>query len=121
MKSIEDEAEEEFMKSPYKTDSEIFVDAYIAGANRDGWIKIAEGDASALPQDGIEVVGHNIKWVHPDFNINGTRICFVNNGDDWSNARWNNDQDSWITDNEAYDSEDCAPTHWQSLPKIPTT
>lgn len=83
--------------------------------NQDKWISVD----NELPEDGIEVIGYSEKWIHPDFNTGGTRVCFINNGE-WNSAKWNNDQDSWHThaewccrDNGGKHFE---PTHWQEKP-----
>ena len=80
-----------------------------------------------LPTEGQEVIGYNEKWIHPDFNPEGTRVCFMTidnfNGlkdYNWTSAKWDNDQDSWHThakwccdDNGGTDFE---PTHWTPKP-----
>lgn len=53
-------------------------------------------DASNPPEDGVEVIGQSDKWKHPDFNPDGTRVCFISEGE-WVSAKWDNDQDSWHT------------------------
>ena len=77
---------------------------------------------SKPPEDGIEVIGYSEKWIHPDFNPEGTRVCFINEGD-WHSAKWNNDQDSWHTHAEWCCKEsggtDFAPTHWTRKPQPP--
>lgn len=87
-------------------------------ANQSKWISVEK----ELPEDGEEVIGYSEKWIHPDFNPEGTRVCFINM-DEWISAKWNNDQDSWHThadwccgDNGG---QDFNPTHWQHKPKRP--
>lgn len=67
----------------------------------------------------MEVIGFNEKWIHPDFNPNGTRICIYSDMG-WSCARWNDSQDSWITDWEDDErTKDVAPTHWTPMVERP--
>lgn len=72
-----------------------------------------------LPEDGVEVIGYSKDWVHPDFNTNGTRVCFVCEGE-WRSAKWNNDQDSWHTHAEWCCKENGGinfdPTQWMPFP-----
>ncbi len=77
------------------------------------WIKTED----QLPKEGIEVIGYSKKWIHPDFNKNGTRICFINEGD-WHSAKWDNNQDSWHTHAKwcCEFGSDFAPTHWMAIP-----
>ena len=87
-------------------------------ANIQKWISVED----ELPDDGIEVIGFSEKWIHPDFNPEGTRVCFMSNGE-WISAKWNNDQDSWHTHAEwccgDNGGKDFNPTHWQHKPKKP--
>jgi len=83
------------------------------------WISVNK----KLPAIGVEVIGYSRKWIHSDFNSNGIRICFLGIDDEWSSAKWDNDQDSWHTHAkwrcENPEKDDFTPTHWQNLPKPP--
>jgi len=71
------------------------------------WNKYTEGK----PSLGTEVIAQNDKW-KSEYNPKGIRIGFQNlsDGDDgeFLSARYNNSQDSWITDTEQL------PTYWKS-------
>lgn len=67
------------------------------------------------PEDGMEVIGYHPLWIHPDYNPEGLRVCFHNDGK-WISAVWDNEQDCY---NTKYPS--IVPTHWTSLPKKPVT
>lgn len=70
---------------------------------------------SNQPPHGVEVLGYNSYWEHPDFNPEGVRICFQNDGI-WVSAVWNNEMDCYDT---KYPS--IVPTHWTHLLTKPTT
>jgi hypothetical protein len=84
-----------------------------------GWIKTSE----RLPDDGIEVIGFHEDWVDEDFNPNGTRVCFQNDGERWQSARWYDSQDTYINGEERVfgDKTDgsLAPSHWMPMPSSP--
>lgn len=66
-------------------------------------------------EHGIEVLGYSPHWEDPDYNPEGIRICFQNDGI-WCSTCWNNYQDYYHT---YYPS--IIPTHWKPLPTKPTT
>lgn len=69
-----------------------------------GFIAVADKH----PPVGMPLMFYHPDWVCADFNPNGIREGFWNcNGtpEDWTSARWNNDQDCYMTDHQK-------PTHW---------
>ena len=40
------------------------------------WHKFSE----ELPPEGVEVIAYNMKWVDNDYNKNGVRVGFLNDG-----------------------------------------
>lgn len=72
------------------------------------WIKCGDD----LPPECTVVLGYSPKWIDEDFEPEGIRECFYNDGD-WCSAKWDNDQDCWFAD---YDTK---PTHWMQRPKNP--
>ncbi|MBX4188410.1 MAG: hypothetical protein KW793_04755 [Candidatus Doudnabacteria bacterium] len=75
-----------------------------------------------LPEAGVEVIGQSDKWIHPDYNPDGTRVCFVDDQDEWVSAKWDNEQDSWHTHAkwccEDHGGTDFNPTQWQPKPQF---
>lgn len=57
------------------------------------WIRVSERPL----EEGVEVIGYNKFWIHPDFNPNGHRIGFLNGDGHFTSAKWNNDQDCYDT------------------------
>lgn len=47
---------------------------------------------------GVEVIGYHPGWVDEDFNPKGTRIGFFTDEGEFCCARWNDSQDTYITD-----------------------
>lgn len=95
--------------------AEIFMQSHREEYGRQKWVSVED----KLPDDGIEVLGCSPDWIHPDFNTEGIRICFVNEGE-WKSAKWDNDQDSWHT-HAKWCCEDNGgkhfdPTHWTPIP-----
>lgn len=78
--------------------------------------------------DEIEVIGYHPKWVHPDFNPQGIRVCFYNPDHGWYSAFWCNDHDCYHTAStdtvEGLYHEMVAPEKWAHRPNaveiIPT-
>lgn len=70
------------------------------------WVKVEDIDTDT----GKEYLGKNEKWIHPDFNPHGIRICVVDPLGCVS-AEWDNNQD-------CYDSisEEEYPTHVLEIP-----
>lgn len=66
-----------------------------------------------LPPEGIEVIGFKEEWIDEDYNTNGTRICFYNDGM-WDSAIWDNELDTYKTD---FTSD--GPTHYRLMPQNP--
>lgn len=95
--------------------SELF-DKYFK-ESQTGWVSVKK----RLPSNGVEVIGYSKEWIHPDFNPNGTRACFIDGDNNWTSAKWDNDQDyyhthaQWRCDN----GDHFDPTHWQPLPTPP--
>ncbi|WP_333661566.1 DUF551 domain-containing protein [Chishuiella changwenlii] len=83
-----------------------------------GWIKIED----QLPEESIEVLFFNEKWINEDYNPFGTRIGFYNN-EDFITAYYWNYQDTYITishnecdDDDGFSDEiknSIEPTHWK--------
>lgn len=73
---------------------------------------IEEGSILAV---GQEFIGYSNRWIDLDYNINGTRICFLNEDADgpWISTYWNNYQDCYETDDKT------VPTHIMLIPKNP--
>ena len=67
------------------------------------WLKTENGDYVT----GVEVIGYHDDWVDPDFNPKGTRIGFFTDEGEFCNARWNDSQDTYITD-----YSEVLPTHY---------
>ncbi|MFH6945133.1 hypothetical protein [Flavobacterium sp. FlaQc-50] len=65
-------------------------------------------------QDFLKVLGHSEDWIHPDFNPDGTRECFINGDLGWTSARYVDHQDCYIEDTES------SPTHFMIIPSIET-
>ncbi len=52
------------------------------------------------PPIGVEVLAYSPTWIHPDFNIKGIRVGFLNgdkNGD-FISAKWWDTQDTYVND-----------------------
>lgn len=56
------------------------------------WNKVSEKE---MPF-GKEVIAFNEKWIDEDFNLNGTRVGFMQD-DGFVSATWNNEQDCYDT------------------------
>ena len=71
------------------------------------WIPVSEKLPSAQQK---EVIGYSPDWEDPDFNPNGTRVCFIfGDGTQWCSAKWIDYQDCYVED---YDTK---PTHWMPI------
>lgn len=85
----------------------------------DLWVKAHEDAPWAIaslatPPHGVPVMFYHPDWIDPDFCPDGIREGFYNgNGtpEDWTSARWNNDQDVWVCDHQQ-------PAHWRSHPAL---
>ncbi len=102
------------------SDSELYhelTDKIKEFASQDKWVSV-----ETLPEEGVEVIGYSKDWIHPDFNQEGTRVCFID-AFGWHSAKWDNDQDSWHTHSEEFckhsEKNDFNPTHWQLKPLPP--
>lgn len=73
------------------------------------WIEVT---GKTLPKEGLEVIGYSQEWVHPDWNENGTRVCYIDSNRLFVSARWSNDADQWVLD-------DVQPSHYTFMPKNP--
>lgn len=78
------------------------------------WIEIAE-DEKSLPPESTVVLGYNEKWIDEDFNPEGIRESFYNDGN-WHSCIWDNDHDTW--NNDFFD-KNIPPTHWMQRPSPP--
>lgn len=65
-----------------------------------------------LPPECTIVWGYCDYWKDEDYNPEGVRECFYNDGI-WISAKWNNEQDCFDTEDGIF------PTHWMQLPKPP--
>lgn len=92
-------------------------------AARDGllnpWVSVGE----RLPEDGVEVIGYHPDWIDADFNPEGIRVCFQNDGERWHSARWYDSQDCYINGDERVFGDDpdgsLAPAMWAHIPAPP--
>lgn len=95
------------------------------------WNKVSEKE---MPF-GKEVIAFNEKWIDEDFNLNGTRVGFMQD-DGFVSATWNNEQDCYDTCSEEGDDyykgvsgipgayhkqfvKPNMPTHWIEIPTHP--
>lgn len=110
IKPIEDEAQEvaEAINRKHHADWDEFgmQQAYIAGANRDGWINIVEGDASTLPTNQHEVL---LFWGFDELHLG----FYVPHKDIWISSIFDCASDEYI-------NTEVKPDFWQLLPKAPT-
>lgn len=72
------------------------------------WIKTSE----KAPKIGYEVLGKSTKWVHPDFNPRGIRICFHDDLSGWVSSKWDNCGDTYENGKEGQ-----VPEFWRPLPE----
>lgn len=92
-------------------------------------ILFTEVTADTRPPNGHEVIGYHPTWIHPDFNPEGTRICFINDENEWHSAGWVDYQDTYVSlytadgnekePNTIYELENTAPSHYFKIPKSP--
>lgn len=83
----------------------------------------AEIDPKNPPQG--EVILHNPKWVHPDWNEYGIRIGYHYDLSGWMTAAWCNQHDEYHTRTSEHNDdhytlprgEDQTPTHYMEIPK----
>lgn len=76
------------------------------------WILTSE----APIEIGVEVIGFHPEWIHEDFNPNGTRLGFFQDGIDepfFISVKWDNESDSYEND------EELIPTHYMPMPRKP--
>jgi len=59
------------------------------------WRQVVSGN---IPE-GVELIGFDHKWVNADFNPEGLRVCFFNDGE-WISAYWNDYQDTYQNSND---------------------
>ena len=71
------------------------------------WVELHSSKNNQIKK--VTFIGYSKEWVHPDFNPDGLRECFVNGDNGITSARWSNDADQYITDN------DSRPTHYLEL------
>ncbi len=77
------------------------------------WILIDENTDFVF---GVEVIGFHPDWVHEDYNPNGTRLGFFQEGIGepfFVSIAWDNESDSYETD------EGLMPTHYMIIPQSP--
>lgn len=72
--------------------------------------KLTEKDR---PEFGVEVIGFSPLWEDEDFNPKGVRIGFFNDMGTFTQARWNDSQDCYISD---FDGE--LPYAWIHIPDV---
>jgi len=78
------------------------------------WYSLEELKSSGLKIEiGKEFLGYSPEWVDEDYNIDGIRVCFLNEDDNgpWISTYWNNYQDFYATDDST------SPTHIMNIPK----
>lgn len=84
------------------------------------WISVEDelpkGDLEEK-QNEITVIGFSEKWVHPDFNPLGQRMCCLDDFG-WYSSRWNASNDCYM---DVQPDENDNPTHWMPLPNPPKT
>ena len=88
------------------------------------WHKFSE----ELPPEGVEVIAYNMKWVDKDYNKNGVRVGFLNDGEFVSAFYWDY-QDDYIAisadrckDNEKFFErhiDNTEPEYWLEMPLNP--
>lgn len=75
-----------------------------------------------LPPIGKEVIGWSKDWINPDYNPNGTCVCFLDD-EGWTIAWWCNSCDEYHTkhpgNEEAHRLDIGPPTHWTWKPIKP--
>ncbi len=76
------------------------------------WILVEE--TPPTPEHG-EILGFSKEWVHPDFNPNGTRTCFIDDSGNFTSAEWVDYQDFYAT-RFTQDEGMPKPTHWMPIP-----
>lgn len=83
------------------------------------WIPIEE----ELPELGVEVLFKNEKWINEDYNPDGVRIGFRDDGAGYVTAYYCSYHDEYHTRNSEEDNgqfeqakaEDQIPTHWRPI------
>lgn len=75
----------------------------------DRWTLVSDRE----PEHQHPVIGYSPHWVDEDFNPDGQRECFVNGEGGWTSAEWHDNQDTYIT------VDDAEPTHWIKRPASP--
>lgn len=74
----------------------------------------------SLPPEDVDVIAYNKKWIHPDYNPEGTRIGFLEE-DRFYSAQWNGDDYSThCSEDDFYDhnGKDQLPEYWIEIPKL---
>jgi hypothetical protein len=78
------------------------------------WHSVLKDD---MPEEGVDVIGYNEKWVDDDFNPKGIRMCILmDEGDlimdplpgEWLSAKWCPGRDNFV-------GSSTAPTHWRKI------
>ena len=59
------------------------------------WKQVASGNVP----EGVELIGFDHSWINEDFNPDGLRACFLNDGV-WISAFWNDYQDTYQNSND---------------------
>jgi len=87
---------------------DIAKNAYVAGYNEaKRWIPVGE----QTPPEGEDVLFFNLKWIHPDFNIKGVRIGYLNMNI-YHTAKC---YDDIYSHSESDEPNEVKPTHWREI------
>jgi hypothetical protein len=71
------------------------------------WIELHPSRNNQIKK--VNFIGFSQCWIHPDFNPDGIRECFVNGDGGITSAYWNNCADEYCTDTNS------RPTHFLEL------
>ncbi len=87
------------------------------------WVSVKDNP----PEEGIEFLLYNEKWIDEDFNPKGIRVGFLDGLGGWISSHWCNTHDEYHTrisseddkQFEDFKGENQVPTHYWPLPDKP--